>query len=105
MNRSLAKLSFQDRNHLPSRVKQGFKWCTNTNGCSPNDWSIFLYFTEDVQSDNTAKVEISFLMPTAEYLLQVGAKFKIFSGSINQDLTVEVIETLEPLAQDRFGSP
>jgi hypothetical protein len=108
MNRSLAKLSFtlyDNYTSVPDKVKKGFKFCSATRDCTPNDWSVCLYLLEDCNPDNTVDVEVSFLMPAAEYLLQPGAKFKIFGGSLGKELTVEVIKTLEPLDHNRFGSP
>jgi hypothetical protein len=108
MKRSLAKLSFNqyssnETKPIPDRVKANFKWCTQTLGVSPNDCNICLFFTQDVQPDNTALVEISFNAGDADYMLQPGAKFKIYGGSIELDLTVNVLNTLDDLEVDMFS--
>lgn len=91
MKKSLAKLTFKGK--LPESIKKGFSWWTATNECVPNDWSIRIVFTEDPKK-STIMAEIDFLMPTADYLLKPGIKFKLFPGATKCEWEVEVVKEL-----------
>lgn len=88
MRKSLAKIFFKTEN----KPKLQSPWCTATQGCEPNDWSIRINFIEELQEDNSAMAEIDFLMPYADYLLVPGTKFKIFYSKC--EVFVEVIKEI-----------
>lgn len=93
--KKLAKLYFTPIEGKEFKTKSTEIWYTVTQDVAPNDWSIRLQkITLVLNNEYEATAEIDFMMPTAEYLLKIGTKFKIFSRPNPFECEVEVIADL-----------
>ena len=88
----------QSKLEVPAAAKKGCKWWTATKGCGTeannnNDWSIQIVFKEDPVYDSngesTARVDIRFLVPQAEYLLKPGTVFTV-GAEMQRKISIEV---------------
>lgn len=93
MKKSLAKLIFFQTEKGIMKLPVDKEWWTCTCGLQPNDWSVRVTYTGPIELDGTAKAELDFLMPAAEYLLKKGTRFRLFGG-YQLECDVEILEEL-----------